>query len=338
MHSDTAGSKPALAYLYWKETGSLQGFKNVAIDAMVMNLDDLMCVGAVDKFLINSTIGRNKFLIPGEVLGALIDAQAEFIEKMSEYRIEIQHTGGETADVGNIVRTLDIGATAFARMKREDVISCSIKAGMFIVGLSSYGEAHYEDAYNSGISANGLTSGVHDIFGGSYAENYPEVFAPEIPLEYIFQGDYQLEQNTVGDITAGDLMLSPTRTYLPIMKQVYDQIGRDNIGAVIHNTGGGLTKVKNFLPKGVDVLKDNLFKMPYVFEMLSEKTKLDNMLKTYNCGQRLEVYISNIDDATRVINIAGQHGVEAKVIGETFASKEEGGRVIIKTEGGRFEY
>lgn len=336
MHADTAGTKGSLAYLYWKETGDLSVWEGIAQDAIVMNLDDMACVGCTDNILLSSTIGRNKSLIPGEVISAVINFAGRFAAEMAEYGVNIHLAGGETADVGDIVRTIDVGYTAFARMKRSDVIVNDIQPGDVIIGLSSFGRASYEKAYNGGMGSNGLTSARHDVFHHLYAKKYPESYSPETPQEVVYVGGKKLtdEVDIGGEtVTAGKLVLSPTRTYLPVLKQLLGEL-KGEVHGLIHNTGGGQTKVLNFV-RNKTIIKDNLFPLPPLFRLIREESGTDwrEMYQVFNMGHRLEVYLAE-KYAQKVIDIAGGFQVGAQVIGRVEEGK--GNSLKVKSEYGEF--
>ncbi|MDQ3073677.1 MAG: phosphoribosylformylglycinamidine cyclo-ligase, partial [Bacteroidota bacterium] len=304
MHADTAGTKPSLAYMYWKETGDLSVWKGIAQDALVMNLDDMACAGAVENIVISSTIGRNKHLVPGEVLKALIEGTVEILDWLTDLGINIQHAGGETADVGDIVRTLDVGFTAFARLRREEVLKINVRPGDVIVGLASYGQASYESEYNSGIGSNGLTFARHEALSHKYAGIYPETFDPNTDKKFIYSGKMSLT-DTFEDalLNAGRLLLSPTRTYLPFLCEVLKE-DKAHIRGIVHNTGGGQTKIKHFISR-VDVVKDNLHDLPPVFKMIQAQKNADwkEMYQVFNMGGRLELYTDSIT-AFRLLALA----------------------------------
>ncbi len=337
MHADGAGTKSSLAYLYWKETGDLSVWKGIAIDAVVMNLDDLLCVGAVDNILLSSTIGRNKNLIPGEVISAVINGTEEFLAQMRDLGIGIYLTGGETADVGDLVRTIIVDSTVTARMRRSDVIdNARIKAGNVIVGLASYGQATYETAYNGGMGSNGLTSARHDVFSQHYAQHYPESYNNQLPSEVVYCGGKRLLDATeVAGVDAGKMVLSPTRTYAPIIRRVLDEY-RPKIDGMIHCSGGAQTKVLHFIDN-LHVVKDNLFATPPLFRMIQEQsgTEWMEMYKVFNMGHRMEIYT---DEATAqgIIEISKQFNVDAQIIGHCEAN--EGPQVTVSTEHGTFVY
>ena len=338
MHADTAGTKTSPAYLYWKETGDLSVWKGIAQDALVMNLDDMACVGCIDDILISSTIGRNKHLVSGEVIATIINAANEFIEKMKSFGINIHMTGGETADVGDIVRTLDVGYTAFGRMKREEVITNDIKAGDVIVGLASFGKATYEEQYNGGMGSNGLTSARHDVFSKKYADNYPESFDPNTSMEVVYTGSKSLT-DTVDingtSISVGKLVLSPTRTYLPVLKKLLSEL-KGNIHGLIHCTGGGQTKVSKFV-QNKRIIKNNLLPVPPLFQLIQKEsgTEWKEMYQVFNMGQRLEVYLDK-KYAEEVINIANNFGIDAQICG--YVEDAVGEHVRIESPYGVFEY
>jgi len=320
MHADTAGSKTSLAYLYWKETGDLSVWKGIAEDAMVMNLDDMACIGCLNNIVLSSTIGRNKSLIPGEVISVIISHTQAFLEKMEKHGISIVSAGGETADVGDIVRTIDVGYTAFARMKRSDVVDINIRPGDLIVGFSSSGRSVYEDAYNGGMGSNGLTSARHDVFSHHYATRYPESYSPEIPESVVYCGTRNLTDEVKinnDSITVGKLVLSPTRTYMPVLRPVIDCF-RKNIHGIIHCSGGGQTKVSKFMPPDVCIVKDNLFEIPPLFTLIQEESGLGmrEMFQVFNMGHRLEIYLPDRSAAEEIISVSHSFGVDAKIIGE----------------------
>jgi phosphoribosylformylglycinamidine cyclo-ligase len=338
MHADTAGTKTSLAYLYWKETGELDVWKGIAQDAIVMNLDDMACVGCVDSIVLSSTIGRNKNLIPGDVISALINGTVEFLESLRSHGIGVTLAGGETADVGDIVRTIDVGYTAFARMKRSEVVVNDIRAGDVIVGLASFGKASYEHEYNGGMGSNGLTSARHDVLRREYAERFPDSFDPNTPRDVIYTGEKglteELEVNG-GKITVGKLILSPTRTYLPVLRKML-QACREDIHGLIHCTGGGQTKVLKFV-QNKRIIKDDLFPIPPLFNLIQEQsaTGWKEMYQVFNMGHRLEVYLKE-KDARAVIDLASAFDIEARIVGHV----EEAGTSSVRIESphGSFEY
>lgn len=337
MHADGAGTKSSLAYIYWKETGDISVWKGVAQDAVVMNLDDLLCVGAVDNILLSSTIGRNKNFIPGNVISEIINGTKEFCAELRALGINIYPTGGETADVGDLVRTVIIDSTVTCRMKRSDVISADqISAGDYIVGLSSSGQASYEKRYNGGMGSNGLTSARHDIFAKYLAAKYPESFDPSVPQELIYSGKYQLTDSIENlTIDAGKLVLSPTRTYAPVIKKVLEEY-RGAVSGMIHCSGGAQTKVLNFIDN-LHVIKNNLFDMPPLFKMIQEQsgTAWSEMYKVFNMGHRFEIYVKP-EIAEDIIKISRSFNVDARIIGEV--QPYDGKRVTLKSPFGTFEY
>ncbi|GHU69061.1 phosphoribosylformylglycinamidine cyclo-ligase [Bacteroidia bacterium] len=337
MHADGAGTKSSLAYLYWRETGDLSVWKGIAQDALIMNIDDLLCVGATDNILLSSTIGRNKHLIPGEIISAIIQGTNELCEELSALGVHIYPTGGETADVGDLVRTIIVDSTVTCRMKRADVIdNAKIQAGDVIVGLSSYGQAAYETQYNGGMGSNGLTSARHDVFAHYLAEQYPESYDPQTPLELIYAGKKRLTDRIADlNIDAGKLVLSPTRTYAPVIKQVLDQL-RPQIHGMVHVSGGAQTKILHFIDK-LKITKNNLFPIPPLFRLIQEQSGTDwhEMYKVFNMGHRMEIYLPE-QYAAEVIAISQSFGIEAQIIGYTENSDQK--QLIIETENGRFLY
>ncbi|WP_311439886.1 AIR synthase-related protein [Hoylesella buccalis] len=337
MHADGAGTKSSLAYMYWKETGDLSVWKGIAQDAIVMNTDDLLCVGAVDNILVSSTIGRNKLLIPGEVISAIINGTDELLQEMRDMDIGIYPTGGETADVGDLVRTIIVDSTVTCRMKRSEVIdNANIRPGDVIVGLSSTGQATYEKTYNGGMGSNGLTSARHDVFAKYLAEKFPESYDNAVPNELVYSGEYQLTDSIEGvEIDAGHLVLSPTRTYAPIIKKVLDA-HRSHIHGMVHCTGGAQTKVLHFVSDNCKVVKDNMFPVPPLFKVIQESSGTDwkEMYKVFNMGHRMEIYVAP-EHAQEIINISKNFNVDAQIIGHI----EEGARALtIQSEFGTFEY
>lgn len=337
MHADGAGTKSSLAYMYWKETGDISVWKGIAQDALIMNTDDLLCVGAVNNILVSSTIGRNKMLIPGEVISAIINGTDELLQQMRDMGIGIYATGGETADVGDLVRTIIVDSTVTCRMKRADVINnANIRPGDVIVGLSSSGQATYEKEYNGGMGSNGLTSARHDVFAKYLAEKYPESYDKAVPEELVYSGSYKLTDNVEeSPVNAGKLVLSPTRTYAPIVKKLLDAMRKD-IHGMVHCTGGAQTKVLHFVGENCHVVKDNMFSVPPLFKAIAQEsgTEWAEMYKVFNMGHRLEVYVSP-ELAERVIEISKSFNVDAQVIGHI----EEGPRSLtIKSEFGVFNY
>lgn len=337
MHADGAGTKSALAYMYWKETGDLSVWKGIAQDAIIMNVDDLLCVGATDNILLSSTIGRNKNLVPGEVIGAIINGTEEILQQLREYGISIYSTGGETADVGDLVRTIIVDSTVTARMKREDVISNDrIKPGDVIVGLSSYGQATYEDSYNGGMGSNGLTSARHDVFANYLAKKYPESFDPQVPDDLVYSGSYSLTQEIEGlGIDAGKLVLSPTRTYAPVIKEILKH-HRAQINGMIHCSGGAQTKILHFVDN-LHIIKDNMFDIPPLFKIIKEEsnTSWSEMYKVFNMGHRMELYVPE-EIAQNIIDIAKSFNIEGKIIGRCESAPKA--HLTIKSEFGEFEY
>ena len=349
MHADGAGTKSALAYMYWKETGDLSVWKGIAQDAVIMNLDDLICVGAIENILLSSTIGRNKNLIPAEVLSAIINGTEEVLQNLRDNGISIFSTGGETADVGDLVRTVIVDSTVICRMERKKVISnANIKAGNVIIGLCSYGKASYETEYNSGMGSNGLTSARHDLFNKSLAKKYPQSYDAALPENIVYSGGLNLmdqvevsylnneNQNIIEQIDVAKLVLSPTRTYAPIIKKVIESLG-NNIDGIVHCSGGGQTKVLHFMSEGLNIIKDNLFDLPPLFKIIHEQshTNYKEMYQVFNMGHRMELYVEE-NLAQTIISISKSFNVEAKIIGRVEASKEK--MVTIKSQFGTFEY
>ncbi len=337
MHADGAGTKSSLAYAYWKETGDLSVWKGIAQDAIVMNIDDLICVGAVDNILLSSTIGRNKNLIPGEVIAAIIEGTESFVESMHTHGINIFTTGGETADVGDLVRTVIVDSTVTARMERKHVISNdNIKPGNVIVGLASYGQATYETEYNGGMGSNGLTSARHDVFNKEVAKKYPETYDNAIADEVVYSGSKKLtEASAVEGMSVGKLVLSPTRTYAPIVKKILECYA-SKIDGIVHCSGGAQTKVLHFINDDVHVIKDNLFPVPPLFKMIQEESGTDwqEMYKVFNMGHRLEVYVAP-EVAEEIIQISKSFGVDAQIIGKCVSGTKG---VTIHSEFGEFFY
>lgn len=336
MHADGAGTKSSLAYLYWKETGDISVWKGIAQDAIVMNTDDLLCVGVTDDILLSSTIGRNKNLIPGKVISEIIKGTQEFIEKMNSLGVEMHLTGGETADVGDLVRTIIVDSTVTARVKRDQVIENNIQDGDVIVGLSSFGQATYEEEYNGGMGSNGLTSARHDVFAKYLAEKYPESFDPKVPDELIYSGKTHLtDQTEVEGVNAGKLVLAPTRTYAPIMKEILKR-HKNNIHGIIHCSGGAQTKVLHFVEQ-IHVLKNNLFPTPPLFKLIREQsgTNWKEMYQVFNMGHRMELYVPE-EIAGEIIAISKSFKVDAKVIGRCESSPSK--KLTIETPYGTFHY
>jgi len=337
MHADGAGTKSSLAYMYWKETGDLSVWKGIAQDALIMNIDDLLCVGAVDNILLSSTIGRNKNLIPGEVISQIINGTEELLAEYAKLGVNIHATGGETADVGDLVRTIIVDSTVTCRMKREDVITNEkIQAGDVIVGLSASGKATYEKEYNGGMGSNGLTSARHDVFSKYLAEKYPESYDNSVPEELVYSGNCKLTDKVEGvDIDAGKLVLSATRTYAPIIKKILDQY-RSQIHGMIHCSGGAQTKVLNFVDN-LHIVKDNMFDVPPLFQLIKEQsgTSWDEMYKVFNMGHRFELYVPE-EIANDIIAISKEFDVDAKIVGRCEAHK--GKKLTVKSEFGEFVY
>lgn len=337
MHADGAGTKSSLAYMYWKETGDISVWKGIAQDALIMNIDDLLCVGATDNILLSSTIGRNKNLVPGEVISAIINGTEELLETLREQGIGIFSTGGETADVGDLVRTIIVDSTVVCRMKRSQVVSNhTIQPGDVIVGLSSSGQATYETEYNGGMGSNGLTSARHDVFAKVLAEKYPESFDPSVPNELVYSGSKKLTDTVENaPVNAGKLVLSPTRTYAPVIKQILDT-HRSEIHGMVHCSGGAQTKVLHFVDN-VHVIKDNMFPVPPLFQLIQEESNTDwkEMYKVFNMGHRMEIYVPQ-EVAESIISISKSFDIDAQVVGRVEASESK--KLTIKSEFGVFEY
>lgn len=337
MHADGAGTKSSLAYMYWKKTGDISVWKGIAQDALIMNIDDLLCVGATDKILLSSTIGRNKNLVPGEVISAIINGTEELLETLREQGIGIYSTGGETADVGDLVRTIIVDSTVVCRMKREDVISNhTIQPGDVIVGLASFGQATYETEYNGGMGSNGLTSARHDVFNKTLATDFPESFDPNVPADLVYSGTKSLTDAVEGSpIDAGKLVLSPTRTYAPVIKQILDK-HRSAIHGMVHCSGGAQTKVLHFVDN-VHIVKDNLFPIPPLFKLIQEESGTDwkEMYKVFNMGHRMEVYVSP-EIADSIIEISKSFNIDAQIVGRVEA--KDGKKLTIDSPYGVFEY
>ena len=338
MHADGAGTKSSLAYMYWKQTGDLSVWKGIAQDALIMNIDDLICVGATDHIMLSSTIGRNKNLIPAEVLSAIINGTEELIEDLSKHGIIIHSTGGETADVGDLVRTIIVDSTVTARLPRKNVIdNANIKAGDVIVGLSSSGQATYETEYNGGMGSNGLTSARHDVFGQDLAKKFPESFDPAVPGELVYSGALGLTDSVEGSlVNAGKLVLSPTRTYAPIVKKILSKYNAEDIHGMVHCSGGAQTKILHFV-EGLHIIKDNMFEVPVLFKMIQEQSKTPwrEMYEVFNCGHRLELYV-NPAVAEDLIAISASFGVAAQIIGRVTDSEIK--KLTIESSYGTFEY
>ena len=338
MHADGAGTKSSLAYAYWKETGDLSVWKGIAQDALIMNIDDLLCVGATDNILVSSTIGRNKHLIPGEVIAAIINGTEELLAELRDMGVSVYSTGGETADVGDLVRTIIVDSTVTCRMKRSDVINnANIKGGDVIVGLASYGQATYEKEYNGGMGSNGLTSARHDVFAKYLAQKYPESYDKAVPEDLVYSGKLNLTDKVDGaPLDAGKLVLSPTRTYAPIVKKLLDQL-RPQIHGMVHCSGGAQTKILHFVGDDIRVVKDNLFPVPPLFRTIHEQSGTDwaEMYKVFNMGHRLEVYLAP-EHAEEVMSISRSFGVDARIVGRVEASDHK--ELIIRSEFGEFIY
>ena len=337
MHADGAGTKSSLAYMYWKKTGDISVWKGIAQDALIMNIDDLLCVGATDKILLSSTIGRNKNLIPGEVISAIINGTEELLETLRNQGIGIHSTGGETADVGDLVRTIIVDSTVVCRMKRADVISNhTIQPGDVVVGLASFGQASYETTYNGGMGSNGLTSARHDVFNHSLAEEFPETFDPSVPKDLVYSGSKNLTDPVENSpIDAGKLVLSPTRTYAPVIKKILDH-HRSEIHGMVHCSGGAQTKVLHFVDN-VHVVKNNLFPVPPLFKLIQEESSTDwkEMYKVFNMGHRMEIYVSP-ERAEAIIAISNSFGIAAQIVGHVEAF--DGKKLTIESPYGTFEY
>ena len=339
MHADGAGTKSSLAYMYWKETGDISVWKGIAKDALIMNIDDLICVGVTDNILVSSTIGRNKNLINGEVISAIINGTEELIEDLNTHGINIKLPGGETADVGDLVRTIIVDSTVIGRIKRSDVIDNSnIDEGNVIVGLSSFGQATYEDQYNSGIGSNGLTSARHDVFNKILAEKYPESYDPLVPDDLVYSGSISLDQvfDDV-DLDAGKLVLSPTRTYAPIIKSILEECDRKLIRGIVHCSGGAQTKILHFISKNLHVIKNNMFDPPMLFRLIQNesKTTWHEMYKVFNCGHRMELYVEP-KIADEIISISERFNVKGRIIGKVEKSNSK--KLTIKSQFGDFQY
>ncbi|MCF4102053.1 AIR synthase-related protein [Gillisia sp. M10.2A] len=338
MHADGAGTKTSLAYMYWKETGDISVWKGVAQDALIMNIDDLLCVGATDNIMLSSTIGRNKNLIPGEVISAIINGTEELLADLKKFGVEIHSTGGETADVGDLVRTIIVDSTVTARMKREDVIdNANIIPGDVIVGLSSYGQASYEREYNGGMGSNGLTSARHDVFSKILAKKYPESFDATIPEELVYSGSKSLTDKVENSpLDAGRLVLSPTRTYAPIIKEVLSKYNSNQIHGMVHCSGGAQTKILHFIDN-LHIIKDNMFEVPPLFKLIQQESKTDwkEMYQVFNMGHRMELYVDQ-SIAQDLIEISNSYNVEAKIIGKVEASQSK--KLTINSEFGTFQY
>lgn len=337
MHADGAGTKSSLAYMYWRETGDLSVWKGIAQDALIMNIDDLLCVGATDNILVSSTIGRNKLLVPGEVISAIISGTEELLASLRELGVNAVSTGGETADVGDLVRTIIVDSTVTCRMKRSDVINnANIAGGDVIVGLASFGQATYENCYNGGMGSNGLTSARHDVFGKYLAEKFPESYDAAVPEDLVYSGAKKLTDSVEGSpLDAGKLVLSPTRTYAPVIKKLLDEM-RSDIHGMVHCSGGAQTKVMHFV-ENKHVIKDNLFPVPPLFELIHEQSGTDwaEMYKVFNMGHRMEIYLSP-EKAQRVIEISESFGIDARIVGRV--EDAESNKLTIISDKGQFEY
>lgn len=338
MHADGAGTKSSLAYMYWKETGDISVWKGIAQDALIMNVDDLICVGATDNIMLSSTIGRNKNLIPGEVISAIINGTEELISDLEKHGITIRSTGGETADVGDLVRTIIVDSTVTARMERKNVIdNANIKAGDVIVGLASFGKASYETEYNGGMGSNGLTSARHDVFSKYLAEKYPESFDASVPEELVYSGNTKLTDEVPNSpLDAGKLVLSPTRTYAPIIKKVLEQYSSNEIHGMVHCSGGAQTKILHFVDN-LHIIKDNMFSIPPLFKLIQEESATDwkEMYQVFNCGHRMELYVDE-QVADEIMSISKSFDVDAQIIGRVESSENK--KLTIQSQYGKFEY
>ena len=338
MHADGAGTKSSLAYIYWKETGDLSVWKGIAQDALIMNIDDLLCVGATNDIMLSSTIGRNKNKIPGEVISAIINGSEELLKDLKKFGVTIHSTGGETADVGDLVRTIIVDSTVTARMRRSDVIdNANITSGDVIVGLASFGQASYETQYNGGMGSNGLTSARHDVFDTYLASKYPESFDHEVPKELVYSGSKQLTDTVANSVLdAGKLVLSPTRTYAPIIKKILSKYTKNEIHGMVHCSGGAQTKILHFI-KNLHIIKDNLFEVPPLFKLIQEESKTDwkEMYQVFNMGHRMELYVPQ-ELADDIISISKSFNVDAKIVGKVEASTSK--KLTIQSEFGEFHY
>ncbi|WP_318639922.1 AIR synthase related protein [Flavobacterium ardleyense] len=339
MHADGAGTKSSLAYMYWKETSDISVWKGIAQDALIMNIDDLLCVGATDNILLSSTIGRNKNLIPGEVISAIINGTEELIEDLKGFGVTIHSTGGETADVGDVVRTIIVDSTVTARMKRSDVIdNANIKAGDVIVGLASFGQANYEKSYNGGMGSNGLTSARHDVFSKYLATKYPESYDAAVPEELVYSGGLKLTDSVENSpIDAGKLVLSPTRTYAPVIKKILSKYDSKDIHGMVHCSGGAQTKILHFIGDDLHIIKDNMFEVPPLFKTIQEQSQTDwkEMYQVFNCGHRMEIYVPE-NVASGIIAISESFGIDAQIVGRVEASETK--KLTISSQYGTFEY
>jgi len=338
MHADGAGTKSSLAYMYWKETGDISVWKGIAQDALIMNIDDLLCIGATDNIMLSSTIGRNKNLVPGEVISAIINGTEELIEELAKFGVTIHSTGGETADVGDLVRTIIVDSTVTARLKRSDVIdNTRIQPGDVIVGLASFGQATYEKQYNGGMGSNGLTSARHDVFSNYLAKKYPESFDDAVPADLVYSGSMNLTDTVEGSpLDAGQLVLSPTRTYAPVIKKILDKYTPQDIHGMVHCSGGAQTKVLHFVDN-VHVVKDNLFPVPPLFKLIQEQSNTDwkEMYQVFNCGHRMELYVP-VSIAQDIISISQSFNIEARIVGHV--ESNTGKKLTIQSEYGTFNY
>ncbi len=338
MHADGAGTKSSLAYMYWKETGDISVWKGIAQDALIMNVDDLLCVGATTNIMLSSTIGRNKNLIPGEVLSAIINGTEELISELKSYGVTIHSTGGETADVGDLVRTIIVDSTVTARMKRKDVIdNANIKSGDVIVGLASFGQANYEKEYNGGTGSNGLTSARHDVFDNELATKYPESFDAQVPAELVYSGKVKLTDSVPDSpINAGKLVLSPTRTYAPVIAKILQRFSPKEIHGMVHCSGGAQTKILHFI-ENLHIIKDNLFPIPPLFKLIQQQSQTDwkEMYQVFNCGHRMEIYLPQ-HIATEIIEISRSFGIDAQIVGRVEAATSK--KLTIESEFGTFIY
>jgi len=338
MHADGAGTKSSLAYMYWKETGDISVWKGIAQDALIMNVDDLICVGATDNIMLSSTIGRNKNLIPGEVISAIINGTEELIADLKKHGITIHSTGGETADVGDLVRTIIVDSTVTARMERSKVVdNANIKPGDVIVGLASFGKATYETEYNGGMGSNGLTSARHDVFGKYLAQKFPESYDASVPEELVYSGEVELTDKVPNSpLDAGKLVLSPTRTYAPIIKKVLEKYNTDQVHGMVHCSGGAQTKILHFV-ENLHIIKDNMFAVPPLFKLIQEQSGTDwkEMYQVFNCGHRMELYVDE-KIAGDIVSISRQFDVDAQIIGRVEASEQK--KLTIQSAYGKFEY
>lgn len=338
MHADGAGTKSSLAYAYWRETGDTSVWKGISQDALIMNIDDLICVGATENIVVSSTIGRNKKLIPGEVIKCIIDGNQEIITKLNNFGMNVISSGGETADVGDLVKTIIVDSTVFCRMKREDVIdNANISKNNVIIGLSSFGKSTYEDFYNSGIGSNGLTSARHDVFNKKIGKLYPETYDNSLSNSLVYSGSKNLTDNIEGSpLNAGMLVLSPTRTYAPVINKIFKEIGRDKINGIVHCSGGAQTKILHFVDN-LHIIKDNLFDTPLVFKLIQSESNTNwrEMYQVFNMGHRMEIYIDE-DYSSKIIEISKSFNIDAKIIGRVESSKKK--KLTIVSKYGKFEY